>query len=133
MDISNKIAWQSRIGGMIEVLGGLEASGFYDEVADRYHPVYDEVWALAEAFDIDRIELADVLSRGPVARQCWLPENAHHLETMGTTEIYWRLRENLADERWVDGALAEAFETGVLTAALKRLSDELDALAIKGD
>jgi len=54
--------------------------------------------------------------RGP-----WLPLNPDALDSMSTTEIYYRLGENIAGENWVDGALVEVFESGVLVRALERL------------
>lgn len=53
--------------------------------------------------------------------------------SMDAAEVYWRLGENLADERFVDGALEEPFESGSLIAALMRIRDGLDMMVVRSD
>jgi len=129
----NNEHWRGRIDNVIETLHGLDTDSFYDERDYRYHPICDEIEQLAAAFDINRDALSEVLARKPVARKCWLPETPELLGPMSAMEIYWRLGENLADERWIDGALVEAFESGVLAVALQRLSAEVGGFLPKGD
>lgn len=121
----NNEQWRGRINNVIDTLHRLDTDSFYDEQCYRYHPICDEIEQLAAAFEIDRDALSEVLARKPVARKCWLPDTPELLGPMSIMEIYWRLGENLADERWVDGALVGAFESGVLAVALRRLSDDV--------
>lgn len=118
---------------MITTLSSLKQSEFFDEATCRYHDVEREIGALSRAFQIDRERLAPLLATNPTARACWLPLDPGDLASMDVMEIYWRLGENSADERWVDGALEEPFETGSLATALERLADELDVFIPRSD
>jgi hypothetical protein len=121
--------WPQRVRDILATLDSLRPDQFYNEETEQYHPVHEDVVALAGAFNVDRDRLAHVLEKAPVARQCWLPNDSpDDLSSMDVNEIYWRLRENIADERWVDSAMAETFESGMLVAALKRLALEVDTL-----
>ncbi|WP_432287810.1 hypothetical protein SLT36_12405 [Aminobacter sp. BA135] len=124
--------WRGRINNVIETLHGLDTDSFYDERDYSYYPIYGEIEQLATAFEINRDALSEVLARKPVARKCWLPGTPELLGPMSAMEIYCRLGENLADERWIDGALVEAFESGVLAVALQRLSTEVGSFLPKG-
>ena len=121
--------WPQRVREIITTLGLLRPDQFYNEETEQYHPVHEDIVALAGAFQVDPDRVAHIREAHPVARQCWLPNDSpDDLSSMGVDEIYWRLRETIADERWVDSALAETFESGMLVAALRRLASEIDTL-----
>jgi hypothetical protein len=121
--------WPQRVREVLKTLGSLQPDQFYNEETQEYHPVHDDIVALAGAFQVDPDRVAHIREKAPVARQCWLPNDSpSELSSMDVNEVYWRLRENIADERWVDSALAETFECGMLVAALKRLASEIDTL-----
>ena len=121
--------WPQRVREILITLGSLQPDQFYEEETQEYHQVYEDIVALAGAFQVDPDRLAHIREKHPVAPQCWLPNDSpDDLSSMDVNEIYWRLRETIADERWVDGALAETFESGMLVAALKRLVSEIGTL-----
>lgn len=127
----DRAEWRLRLEKMIATLRPLAPGEFFDERTLCYHSVEDEISALTRAFEIDRETLAPVLARKPVARACWLPLDPQDILAMDVAEVYWRLGENLADERFVDGALVEPFASGSLAAALLRIRDELDKLTVR--
>ena len=125
--------WRLRLEAMIATLGHLTPSEFFDEQSLRYHSVERDIAALTRAFELDREKLKPVLATTPTARACWLPLDPNEIGPMDVMEVYWRLGENRADERFVDGALEEPFETGSLVAALLRIRDGLDDLTVRSD
>jgi len=122
--------WQLRLETMIATLHHLTPSEFFDEQTLEYHSVERDIGELTRAFALDRNKLEPILAKKPVARQCWLPLDPNEIGRMDVTEVYWRLGENSADERFVDGALEEPFRTGSLVAALSRIRDGLDELTL---
>lgn len=125
--------WRVRLEIMIATLRTLKPGDFFDERTSRYHSVEREIGALSRAFELDHERLQPILATKPTARACWLPLAPHQLASMDVMEIYWRLGENYADDRWVDGALSGPFETGTLVAALERILSELDTFAATSD
>jgi hypothetical protein len=104
----DKTEWRLRLEKTIATLQSLTPSEFFDDQTLRYHGVEDDLNALSQAFKLDREKLAPVLATKPVGRACWLPLDPREILSMDVAQVYWRLGENLADERFVDGA----FETG---------------------
>lgn len=123
--------WRQRLDTTIATLQSLTPAEFFDETTLRYHSVERDIDDITRAFHLDRAKLEPVLAGNPLARACWLPIDPSGLDGMNVAEIYWRLGENLADERNVDGALEEPFESGSLVAALMRIRDGLDQLVIR--
>lgn len=128
-----KIDWRDHLDTMIATLQSISPSEFFDEKTLRYHKVEDEIDRLTWAFEPDRTRLEPVLATNPRGRACWLPLDPGEIAGMDVMEVYWRLRENWADERFIDGALKEPFASGSLTAALSRLRDGLDELTLRSD
>ena len=121
--------WPQKIKEILATLCTLQPVQFCNEETQECHAVHEDIVALAGAFQVDPDRVAHIREKHPVARQCWLPNDSpDDLSSMDADEIYWRLRETIADERWVDSALAETFENGMLVAALKRLVSEIDTL-----
>ncbi|CAN7218084.1 hypothetical protein [Rhizobium sp. LjRoot254] len=113
--------WRGALGVAIQRLSSISGQQFFHEETLQYDSDCGALDWIGGAFewDIDHWKLfmaANKPGRGP-----WLPPNSDALDSMSTTEIYYRLRENIAGENWVDGALVEAFESGVLVRALERL------------
>lgn len=129
----DKNYWRHRLGTMIATLQSISPSEFFDEKTLHYHSVEVEIDDLTRAFELDRRRLEPVLATNPVARACWLPLDPDEVARMDVMEVYWRLRENYADERFIDGALEDPFETGALAAALLRIRDGLDELTVRSD
>ncbi len=125
--------WRKCLDTTIATLQSLTPAEFFDEDTLRYHSVEHDIEVITRAFYLDRAKLELVLAQNPVARACWLPLNPSDLDRMEVVEIYWRLGENLADERNVDGALVEPFESGSLVAALMRIRDGLDQMVIRAE
>jgi hypothetical protein len=129
----DKNYWRHRLETMIATLQSISPSEFFDEQTLHYHGVEVEIDDLTRAFELDRRRLESVLATNPVARACWLPLDPNEVARMDVMEVYWRLRENYADERFIDGALEDPFETGALAAALLRIRDGLDELTVRSD
>ncbi len=125
--------WRLRLDAMIATMRHLTPREFFNEQTFEYHKVEREIADLTRAFDLDRGKLEPVLATKPTGRACWLPDNPNDIRHMDVMEVYWRLRENWGDERFVDGALEEPFETGSLLAALVRIRDRLDELTARSD
>lgn len=123
--------WRHHLDTTIAALQSISPSEFFDERTLRYHGVEVKIDDLARAFELDRKRLEPVLATNPHGRGCWLPLDPGEIAGMDVMEVCWRLRENWADERFCDGALAEAFASGSLTAALSRIRDGLDELTFR--
>jgi hypothetical protein len=119
----NAREWNTLISETLSELAHLQPSEFYDVDEDQYHSVYDKIAAIVRAVDIDAARWKEFMRSNPVPRSNWLPANCADLDSMSAEEIHFRLLENLADERWVDGALADAYRCGSLSRALDRLAD----------
>lgn len=112
---------------MIAMLKSPKPGEFFDDQTSRYHRAEQEIGALCRAFELNRERLQPVFATKPTGRACWLPIDPQELVSMDVMEVYWRLGENYADERWVDGALEERFQSGSLVTALERVLGELNA------
>ena len=115
--------WLALYASTVGTLRTLTPSEFYDEANDRYHAARDDIMWLVHSLEnpADFRKFLDV----NVGRKTWLPDNSEALTAMDATEIHYRIASNLADERWVDGALNEAFENGTLVPALGRIAAEI--------
>ncbi|WP_376704537.1 DUF6508 domain-containing protein [Mesorhizobium sp. ISC25] len=127
---SNQGEWLALFASTIGTLRTLTPSEFYDEANDRYHVVRDDILQLVYGLEnpADFGKFLDVNA----GRESWLPENAEALASMDVTEIHYRVASNLADERWVDGALNEAFENGTLVPALERIAANIGKFKLTG-
>lgn len=129
---ASKAAWSERAGAAISMLKALSPNEFYDESSRKRHPVYAEISVLAWALESD----ADAYGRFHTSfpqRRGWLPEEPAALIAMTDEEVLFRLRTNVAGERWVDGALMEPFQSGTLVAAIERLVAGIDGFEIRRD
>jgi hypothetical protein len=108
----------SVVESALRQLRALSSEQFYDEPSGRYHPIMDDIGRSLRTFHVDGF--VDFLRQYPQVSG-WLPGRPDDLALMATTEIYFRLIQNIADERWVDGAMAKPFENGVLICALEKL------------
>ncbi|MER8563698.1 hypothetical protein [Mesorhizobium sp. M0578] len=120
--------WRTRIGLIIEKLRSLTRAEFFDEQNGLYNDVEQDLFALYNAFTFDMRWLKPFLEKKRTGRARWLPLDPNDLASMDVREVYWRLQENHADDRFMDGALIEPFENGSLVAALERISEGLDGL-----
>jgi hypothetical protein len=120
---SNQSEWLALLASTIGTLRTLTPSEFYDEANDRYHAARDNIMQLVYGSEnpADFGEFINVNA----GRKSWLPESSEALASMDVTEIHYRVASNLADERWVDGALSEAFENGTLVPALERIAADI--------
>ncbi|MER8381796.1 DUF6508 domain-containing protein [Mesorhizobium sp. M0142] len=127
---SNQGEWLALLASTIGTLRTLTPPEFYDEANDRYHAVMDDIFQLVHGLEnpADFGKFLDVNA----GRESWLPENAEALASMDVTEIHYRVASNLADERWVDGALSEAFENGTLVPALERIAANVGKFKLTG-
>jgi hypothetical protein len=123
----DKINWSERIAETISQLKSITSAEFYDEASDRYHPAGQDIDDIISAFEIDLATLQELFTRNLMARQRWLPSDPTEIASMDAKEVLWRLGENSADERWVDGALVDTFESGSLIAALERIKAEIES------
>jgi hypothetical protein len=128
---ADKETWRNRISAVIAKLAVLTPEDFFDEQSLEYNQACEDIWALADAFQIDRVGWKKFWDANPRPRATWLPLNSAALDGMDAHEIYYRLKENIADERWVDGALADAFRSGSLVTALQRLQASLSSFELK--
>ncbi|PBC23002.1 MULTISPECIES: hypothetical protein [unclassified Mesorhizobium] len=115
--------WLALYASTVGTLRTLTPSEFYDETNNRYHTARDDIMRLVHGLENppDFREFLDVNA----GRKTWLPDSSEALTAMDGTEIHYRVVSNLADERWVDGALNEAFENGTLIPALERIAAEI--------
>ena len=129
---ASKAAWSERAGAAVSTLKKLSPNEFYDESTRKRHRVYAEISALAWALETD----ADAFGRFYTAfpqRRGWLPEEPAALIPLTDEEVLFRLRTNVAGERWVDGALMEPFQSGTLVAAIERLVAGIDGFEVRRD
>jgi hypothetical protein len=125
--------WAERLSSVADDLRGLSPEQFCDADSFRYHPCMDNFsHLLSAAMPVANIEeyrpaLRRFLDRYPGTKG-WLPDRPGDLAGMEMMEVYFRVQSNWADERWVDGAMIEPFETGCLLAALDRLVAESGSL-----
>jgi len=102
----------------------LAPSEFYNEANDHYHAARDDIMRLVHSLE-NPADLRKFLDAN-AGRKTWLPDSLEALSAMDVTEIHYRVISNLMDERWVDGALSEAFENGTLVPALERIAADID-------
>jgi len=128
---SSRNEWLALLASTVGTLRTLAPSEFYDETNDRYHAVMDNISRLVHGLEnpADFGKFLDVNT----GRKSWLPEPPEALTSMDVTEIHYRVSSNLADERWVDGALNEAFENGTLIPALERIAADIGKFGLTGD
>ena len=118
---TSKDEWRTVIAATIERLSLLSSRQFFDETTQQYDPRCTALDWIGGAFQLDVVDLEQFMAASGYGRGPWLPLAPAALDAMSNTEIYYRLRENIAGENWVDGALVDAFESGVLAKALDRL------------
>jgi hypothetical protein len=121
---ATKQEWLESAIAAVATLNTLLPSEFYDEAREQYHSVYDDIASLIYGLE-NPSDFKSFMAKH-VARASWLPDDPHDLDSMDVTEIHYRVSSNIADGRWMDSALAEAFESGSLAPALKRLAAEID-------
>lgn len=114
--------WSDKLSVLIAGLNRLTAKEFLDDRNGAPSTVSRGLDELCGAFEIDIDDWKRFMRANPLPRRNWLPIDAAALETMGLHEIYYRLGENATDERWVDDALVEAFESGSLIKALEKIA-----------
>jgi hypothetical protein len=125
--------WAERVRVLTDQLRGLTSEEFFDENTLRYHPCVQDFSRLLSAVSpVATIEeyvpaLSGFLGEHK-ATKAWLPDAPDMISGMALAEIYFRLKVNQSDERWVDGALVAPFESGSLVAALARLAQHADRL-----
>ncbi|MDX8434257.1 hypothetical protein RFN25_12535 [Mesorhizobium abyssinicae] len=120
---SDRGEWLAFLASTIGTLRTLTPSEFYDEANDRYHVVMEDIFRLVHTLE-NPADIKKFLD--DAGWETWLPKSPGDLTSMDATEIHHRVACNLADERWVDGALSQAFENGTLVPALERIGAEID-------
>ena len=130
--ISSRSEWKKIAMEAIRVLASLGPNEYFDEESEKYHPVHIIVEKLSRSlfFDIEAFRRRFPSEKG---RQLWLPENPEHLTELAAEEVAMRLEWQRADERFVDGALDNAFQTGCLKAALERLVSDFEKLRLRDE
>lgn len=127
---TSKAEWVGRARAVVATVRTLGPEEFFDEENLRYHGVCNEVAVLAHSFALDIDAFRRFLHQWSGPKR-WLPVSPDDLRTMSATDILFRLKSNIADERWVDGALVDPFRSGTLVAALERLIAEIDGIDLQ--
>jgi len=120
---SDRDEWLAFLASTIGTLRRLAPSEFYDEANDRYHAVMKDIFRLVHTLE-NPADIGKFLD--DAGWETWLPKSPEDLISMDATEVHHRIACNLADERWVDGALNQAFENGTLIPALERIAAGID-------
>ncbi|WP_141245206.1 hypothetical protein [Mesorhizobium sp. WSM3860] len=118
------------LASTISTLRTLTPPEFYDEANDRYHAVAEDISRLVYSLE-NPADFGKFLGVN-AGRESWLPEHSEALAIMDVTEIHHRVASNLADERWVEGALGEAFQNGALIPALERIAADIGKFKFTG-
>jgi hypothetical protein len=133
MNAADRAVWAAKITATMERIGDVAPEAFFDMKTLRYHPASAGVFELADAFSWDHAAWKVFWDANPRPRDTWLPLEPEKVRVMPPMEVFFRLRENMVDERFVDGALCDAFESGSLVAALLRIQEGLDGFELQRD
>jgi hypothetical protein len=125
--------WRSTLNKIIQRLNAITSEQFFDGRTLNYDANCLALEFIGLAFDRDMEDWKRFMETTPPARGKWLPLDPAALDRMDATEILYRLNENIGDERFIDGALVEAFESGSLVKALGRLVGSLDTFKLRSD
>jgi hypothetical protein len=117
--------WSEKLSTLVAGLSQLTGDEFLDARNGAPLSASRELDQLCGAFAIDRDDWKRFMDANSQPGQNWLPIEPAKIETMDVREIYYRLKENVADERWVENALVEAFRSGSLICAIEKIEAKI--------
>ncbi|MBA8909784.1 MULTISPECIES: hypothetical protein [Aminobacter] len=127
---ATKEDWLVACANTVELLGSMSPSEFYNKETMEYHStarsaVVRLANGLADAGDFGAfLQREDQTTRR-------LPSTPEALRGMALSDMHFRLICTFADERWMPGFLARAFNDGVLIPALEQLSANIDHFTLQ--
>lgn len=130
--VTDREDWLKRAQIALSFLQSLGPGDFYDDDADRYHPVRSELGLLIYSIVIDIDEFRLFLDKYP-QRKSWIPLEPSSVDAMKLTEVVMRVQSNVSDERWVSGCLDEPFRSGALAASFLRIVGDFNQLSLVTD